>query len=61
LICAGTACSSPRSKNLEPELRRQLEKTGLADKVKVIESVYFGLCGKCPMLLVYPEETSTNV
>jgi len=56
LICAGTACSSSRSKNLEPELRRQIEKNGLTDKVKVAETVYFGMCGKCPMLLIYPDE-----
>jgi len=55
LICAGTACTG-RARSIEPELRKQIEKNGLQDKVKVIETVYFGLCGKCPMMLVYPDE-----
>ncbi|HEY3299129.1 MAG TPA: NADH-quinone oxidoreductase subunit NuoF [Armatimonadota bacterium] len=56
LICAGTACTGSKAKIIEPELHRQLEKNGLKDKVKVIETVYFGMCGKCPMLLIYPDE-----
>ena len=56
LICAGTACSGSKSKNLEPELRREIERNGLADKVKVVETVYFGMCGHCPMLMIYPDE-----
>jgi NADH:ubiquinone oxidoreductase subunit F (NADH-binding)/(2Fe-2S) ferredoxin/NAD-dependent dihydropyrimidine dehydrogenase PreA subunit len=36
---------------------RLLDKYGLTDQVKIIETVYFGLCGRCPMLLVYPNET----
>jgi NADH:ubiquinone oxidoreductase subunit F (NADH-binding)/(2Fe-2S) ferredoxin len=56
LICGGTACTG-RSKSIQPELRKQLEKYGLRDQVKVVETVYFGLCGKCPMMIVYPDET----
>ena len=56
LICGGTACTG-KSKFIEPDLQAALEKYGLKDKVKVIETVYFGLCGKCPLLLVYPDET----
>lgn len=57
LICGGTACTGPAKAAIEPEFERQLEKHGLSDKVKIIETVYFGLCGKCPMVMVYPDET----
>ncbi len=56
LICGGTACSTPGAKSLEPELTRQIERQGLADTVKIVEAVYFGMCSKCPMLLIYPDE-----
>ena len=56
LMCGGTACTG-LSKSLEPELMAEIRKQGLEGQVKVTETVYFGLCGNCPMLLVYPEET----
>jgi NADH:ubiquinone oxidoreductase subunit F (NADH-binding)/(2Fe-2S) ferredoxin len=56
LICAGTACSKP-AKAIEPELRAQLAKHGLQNSVKVTETVYFGLCNHCPIVIVYPDET----
>jgi len=56
LICGGTACTG-LAKSLQPELVRQVKENGLEDSVKVIETVYFGMCGKCPMLLIYPGET----
>ena len=56
LICGGTACTG-LSKSLEPELMAEIRKQGLEGLVKVTETVYFGLCGKCPMLIIYPDET----
>ncbi|MHB1456107.1 MAG: NADH-quinone oxidoreductase subunit NuoF [Armatimonadota bacterium] len=56
LICGGTACTG-KAKSIQPELKKQLEKYGLAASVRVMETVYFGLCGKCPLLLIYPDET----
>lgn len=55
LICGGTACTGS-AKSIQPELKAQLEKYGLSGRVKVIETVYFGMCGKCPLLLIYPDE-----
>lgn len=55
LTCAGTACSG-RAKALEPDLLRLIDENGLRGQVKVLETVYFGLCGICPLLIVYPEE-----
>lgn len=57
MICAGTACTGPAKRELEPEFERQLEKHGLKDEVRIIETVYFGLCGRCPIVIVYPDET----
>ncbi|WP_319586213.1 NADH-quinone oxidoreductase subunit NuoF [uncultured Desulfobulbus sp.] len=56
LICGGTACTG-KAKSIQPELKKQLEKYGLASSVRVMETVYFGLCGKCPLMLIYPDET----
>ena len=56
LICGGTACTG-KAKSIQPELRKQLEKYGLSSSIKVMETVYFGMCGKCPLLLIYPDET----
>ncbi|MHB1000104.1 MAG: NADH-quinone oxidoreductase subunit NuoF [Armatimonadota bacterium] len=56
LMCGGTACTG-RAKSLQPELQKQIDKYGLHDQINVMETVYFGLCGKCPLLLIYPDET----
>ena len=55
LMCGGTACTG-KAKSIEPELKKKIDEYGLSGKVKVIETVYFGMCGKCPLLLIYPDE-----
>ncbi len=57
MICCGTACAGPAKAKLQPELERIVEENNLQDQINVIETVYHGLCGKCPLVIVYPEET----
>ncbi len=56
LVCGGTACTG-KAKCLAPELQSLIVKNGLQEKVRVMEAVYFGLCGQCPVVIVYPNET----
>ena len=57
LICGGTACTGAAKSSIQPELERLVDAAGLADRVRIVETVYFGMCGKCPLLMVYPDET----
>ncbi len=57
LICGGTACTGAAKSSILPELQRLIDRAGLRDRVRIIETVYFGLCGMCPVVMVYPDET----
>jgi len=55
LVCAGGACISSHSLEVEEELKRQLEKYNLEDEVRIIETGCMGPCQYGPLMLVYPE------
>ena len=57
LVCAGTGCSSMDSRILLQNLQDEVEKHGLANEVKVIETGCFGFCNMGPIAVVYPEGT----
>ena len=48
LICHGTGCTSSNSPEILKEFNVQLEKNGLADEVKVVQTGCFGLCALGP-------------
>ncbi len=57
LICGGTGCTSSGSKVLMSTFESEIEKNGLADEVKVVQTGCFGLCALGPVVIIYPEGT----
>ncbi|MBQ2253109.1 MAG: NAD(P)H-dependent oxidoreductase subunit E, partial [Clostridia bacterium] len=57
LICGGTGCTSSGSKTLQANLAAELEKHGLENEVKIVQTGCFGLCALGPIMIVYPEGT----
>ncbi len=57
LICGGTGCTSSGSKKLIERMTAEIEKQGLAEEVKVVQTGCFGLCALGPIMIVYPEGT----
>ncbi|MGX6980028.1 NADH-ubiquinone oxidoreductase-F iron-sulfur binding region domain-containing protein [Vagococcus elongatus] len=55
LVCAGTGCISSKSGDVIQNLKDELEKHGLADKVRIVSTGCFGLCAQGPIAIVYPE------
>lgn len=55
LVCAGTGCISSKSGDVIQNLKDELEKHGLSDKVRVVSTGCFGLCAQGPIAIVYPE------
>ncbi|MCL2857539.1 MAG: NADH-quinone oxidoreductase subunit NuoF [Oscillospiraceae bacterium] len=57
LVCAGTGCVSSSAMLIIKALNEQIEKQGLKDEVKVVQTGCFGLCALGPIVIVYPEGT----
>ena len=57
LICGGTGCTSSGSKVLISTFEKEIEKNGLAEEVKVVQTGCFGLCALGPVVIIYPEGT----
>ena len=55
LVCAGAGCVSSNCKAVEAALQDELEKAGIADEVKVVETGCIGTCDLGPLIVVYPE------
>nr|WP_280956786.1 NADH-quinone oxidoreductase subunit NuoF [Acetohalobium arabaticum] len=56
LICGGTGCVSSGSKEIQDELRKELEVNNLKSEVKIVETGCHGFCEKGPIIIIYPEE-----
>jgi len=57
LLCTGTGCSSAGSLITRDKLREELNKAGLSDEIKVVETGCMGRCDLGPCALVYPDDT----
>ena len=57
LICGGTGCTSSGSKVLISTFESEIEKNGLSEEVKVVQTGCFGLCALGPVVIIYPEGT----
>lgn len=57
LICRGTACVSSESQEVQQELENQLNRRGLADKVRVVHTGCFGFCARGPVMVILPQGT----
>ena len=57
LCCGGTGCTSSGSPKIQAAFEAAIEKNGLADEVKVVQTGCFGLCALGPVVIVYPDGT----
>ncbi len=57
LICGGTGCTSSGSVEIQKAFAENIEKNGLADEIKIVQTGCFGLCALGPVVIVYPEGT----
>ncbi|WP_326497903.1 NADH-quinone oxidoreductase subunit NuoF [Clostridium sp. ZS2-4] len=55
LICGGTGCKSSRSDEILENLKLEVEKAGLSDKVHISITGCFGFCEKGPIVKVAPD------
>lgn len=54
-VCTNADCAARGSPALVAELRRELERAGLARSVRVTRSACLGRCGEGPAVAVYPD------
>ena len=57
LICGGTGCTSSGSQSIQQAFADSLEKNGLAEEVKIVQTGCFGLCALGPVVFVHPDGT----
>ena len=57
LICGGTGCTSSGSLDIQAAFAENIEKCGLSEEVKVVQTGCFGLCALGPVVIVYPDGT----
>ena len=57
LCCGGTGCTSSGSPKIQDAFKAAIEKNGLAEEIKVVQTGCFGLCALGPVVIVYPDGT----
>ncbi|MBQ7798961.1 MAG: NADH-quinone oxidoreductase subunit NuoF [Oscillospiraceae bacterium] len=57
LICGSTGCTSSGSLDIQKAFAENIEKNGLTEEVKVVQTGCFGLCALGPVVIVYPDGT----
>ena len=57
LICGGTGCTSSGSNAIQQAFAENMEKCGLTEEVKVVQTGCFGLCALGPVVIVHPDGT----
>ena len=57
LVCGGTGCTSSGSPKIQDAFNQEIEKNGLSEEVKVVQTGCFGLCALGPVVIVYPDGT----
>ena len=55
LICGGTGCHASGSIAVKKALTEELDKRGLTDEIKVVETGCNGFCAMGPIIVAYPE------
>ncbi len=55
LCCGGTGCHASNSQELMQNLRDEIERAGLSDDVKVVQTGCFGFCAQGPIVKVMPD------
>lgn len=57
LVCGGTGCKSQDSDMIVKDLKEELRRNELSEKVKVIKTGCFGFCEKGPIVKLLPDNT----
>ena len=57
LCCGGTGCTSSGSQKIQDAFVREIERQGLSEEVKVVQTGCFGLCALGPVVILYPDGT----
>ena len=57
LVCGGTGCTSSGSPKIQDAFNQEIEKNGLAEEVKVVQTGCFGLCALGPVVIISPDGT----
>ncbi len=57
LVCGGTGCTSSGSPAIRERLEKEIQKQGLDEEIKVVQTGCFGLCELGPIMIVYPDGT----
>ena len=55
LVCGGTGCHAGGGPLVEKALLKEIQRRGLADEIKVVETGCNGYCAAGPVAVVYPE------
>ena len=55
LLCGGTGCHASGSLAVKKELIAELDKRGLSNEIKLVETGCNGFCAMGPIMVVYPE------
>ncbi len=55
MLCGGTGCHANDSQAFHKALQKELERQGLAEEIKIIETGCNGFCAVGPVMLVQPE------
>ena len=55
LVCGGTGCHAGGGPLVEKALIKEIQRRGLADEIKVVETGCNGYCAAGPVAVVYPE------
>lgn len=55
LICSGSNCISRGAKSLRDEFEDNLDRLGIRDEIKLVNTGCVGLCEQGPFVIVYPE------
>ena len=56
LVCHGTGCTSSKSPKIIENFRKIIDEKGIKN-VRVIQTGWFGLCAKGPIVIIRPEDT----
>lgn len=56
-VCIGSYCSDQKSRGILTELKKQVERQDLADRVHVYTATCLNNCSRAPVMQVFPEGT----
>jgi NADH-quinone oxidoreductase subunit F len=55
LVCGGTGCTASGSLEVRAAMAKELERRGLTNEVRLVETGCRGFCAQGPVMIIYPE------